>query len=58
MMAISNILVIKRYFEKEPYGREITTAEFKPLTPDDRTELARLAAVELGLKEVAPGQYE
>lgn len=57
-MAITNVAVIARYFEKQPHGRKVTIAEMQTLTPDDRRELAELAASELGLKEVAPGQYE
>jgi hypothetical protein len=55
---MTNVAVISRYFEKQPHGRAVTMAEFKALTLDQRRELAKLAAVGLGLTEVATEQYE
>jgi hypothetical protein len=58
IMSITNTAVISQYFKKQPHGREVTFAEMKALSQDDRCELAKLAAIELGLREVAPAQYE
>ena len=46
VMAIARLAAIKRYFELDG-GRPIKTEEIKALTPDDREELAQLAAIEL-----------
>jgi hypothetical protein len=57
-MPIESVGVLRRYFEQQPHGRQVTLAELKALTKEDRHELATLAANELGLKEVAPGKFE
>jgi hypothetical protein len=47
MEKISNVRAIKQFFEKDD-GRTVTMAEMKELTVQDRIELGKLAAIELG----------
>jgi hypothetical protein len=42
--------ILKSYFEAEPHGRPVTLDEIRQLSPEDRHELARLAAQELGVE--------
>lgn len=45
---MSGTVLIKNYFEANG-GRKVEIAEMRALKPEDRTELADLAAKELGL---------
>jgi len=52
-MASGNITLIKGYFERADSqaptgGRKVEIAEMKTLSAEDRVELGRLAAAELG----------
>ena len=44
------VAAIKRFFEAEPYGRQVTMGEFQDLAKEDRQELGRFACVELGVE--------
>jgi len=46
---MSRIKAIKTFFEKDG-GTKVTMGELKDLSKDDREELARLAAAELGVE--------
>lgn len=47
---MSQIMVLKEYFGYRPgEGLKEFSAEVKALTPEDKTELAELAAKELGV---------
>jgi hypothetical protein len=52
---VSRLVAIQRYFSEGKHGRNVTTAECRQLTPDDRRELGNACAAELGLavREVA-----
>lgn len=43
---MSNVSAIKRFFELDG-GRQVTMAEMKALTKEDREELGELARIEL-----------
>lgn len=42
------IPAIKKFMEREPNGRKVSMDELKELSKEDRTELGKLACVELG----------
>lgn len=48
MEKISTIKAIKTFFESGTYGRKVTISELKQLTIEERQELGKLAAAELG----------
>ncbi len=56
METISKVAAIKRYFELDG-GRQLKMDELKQLTAEDREELAKLAAKELGV-ELAPSPVQ
>lgn len=45
---MGRIAAIKNFFEKDG-GRKVEVSEFKKLSPEDRQELAELAAIELNV---------
>ncbi len=50
---LNNVQAIRMYFAKDG-GREVTLAEMKELTREDRAELGALAAKELGVEIANP----
>lgn len=54
-VAMTPIRAIIAYFEQDG-GMKVTLTEIKTLTADDREELARLAAIELGVVIEAPAK--
>ncbi len=54
-VAMSNVNVLKKFFEDGPDARKLGMDELKTLSAVERAELAAMAAEKLGLKKVASG---
>jgi hypothetical protein len=48
---VSKLAVIRAYFESDPGGRKVSSAELKELSEQDRTELASLIEAAIGTTE-------
>ena len=49
---MTSVVAIKKFFEEGKHGRKVTMQEMKALSTEDRTELGKLACIELGVEWV------